>query len=224
MRWLLALAVILIPLGARAEGARFAERVREFFFSGFAGVSADLAKGMAICEAALEKNPDDAEALVWHGAGTFFKSGVAFRAGKTAAGQILQAKALAELDRAVALEPHTPATLVPRATTLFNGARHVPPTVGEPWLRQAMADFAEVETFNREVGAGLSEHDKGEILGALAEGWDRLGDSAKSRAYLERIRAELPPQSAYVQRAEAWLSSGQRPDRMTCLSCHKQQD
>ena len=224
MRRLLALALILIPLGARAEEARFDNQVREYFFSGFAGVSADLAKGMAICEAALRENPDNAEALVWHGAGTFFKSGMAFRAGNPSAGLILQAKALAEFDRAVALEPHTPATLVPRATALFNGARHAPPTIGEPWLRQALADFAEVETFNLEAGAGLSEHDKGEVLGALAEGWDRLGDSAKSHAYLKRIRAELPAQSNYVQRADEWLRTGQRPDRMTCLGCHKQQD
>jgi hypothetical protein len=223
MRWLLALALILIPLGARAEEARFDKQVRELFFSGFAGVLGDLAKGMAICEAALQENPENAEALAWHGTGTFFSGGLAFRAGNVAEGRRLQEQGLAEMDRAVALQPHDLGTLVPRATSLFNAAKHAPPAIGGPWLRKAMGDFEEVEAINRGF-PGLSEHDRGEVLGALAEGWDRLGDSGRSRTYLERIEAELQPQSNYVQRADEWLRSGQRPDRMTCLSCHKSQD
>jgi tetratricopeptide (TPR) repeat protein len=223
MRWLLTLVLVLLPLVARADEERFDDRVRELFFSGFAGVSEKLAQGMAICEAALKENPENAEAMVWHGAGVFFRSGQAFRAGNLAEGERLRAEGLGELDRAVDLKPHSLSTLVPRATTLFAAARFAPPTVGEPWLRRAVADFEEVEAINRQL-SGLSEHDKGEVLGALAEGWDRLGDKARSEAYLERIRAELPPQSAYAERAEAWLGAGQRPDRMTCLSCHKRQD
>jgi tetratricopeptide (TPR) repeat protein len=223
MRWLVVLGLILIPLGTRAGEPRFDNLVRGYFFSGFAGVASDLAKGMAICDAALKENPDNAEALVWHGSGILFQSGTAFRSGDIAEGKRLQTEALDELDRGVALRPDSPSTLVPRATTLFNAARYAPAGIGDEWLRKALGDFTAVAAINAQR-SGLSDHDKGEVLGALAEGWDRLGDSERAYAYLDRIRVELPPESNYVQRANAWLNSGQRPDRMTCLGCHKQQD
>ncbi len=223
MRRLIALGLILIPLGAWAEEGRFDNTVRDLFFSGFAGVPGDLAKGMAICEAALKENPDNPEALVWHGTGDFFRGGAAFRAGNVAEGQRLRAQGLAEMDRAVALRPHSPSTLAARAPALFVAAKYAPAPIAEPWLRTAMSDFEELAAINQQR-SDLSEHDKGEVLGALAEGWDRLGDSTRSHAYLERIRVELPAQSNYAQRAGEWLRSGRRPDRMTCLGCHKNPD
>ena len=71
-----------------------------------------------------------------------------------------------------------------------------------------------------EIFPRLSVHARGELLGALAESWQRLGDDAKSRAYLTRIVAEVPF-SAYAETAEKWLA--RRPaagGALTCLGCH----
>ena len=216
-RWLLALLALLATTAEAPQ--RFDERVRELFFSGFAGVSADLAKGMAICDTALRENPADPAALVWHGSGTFFMGGMAFREGRSADGRRLQEQGLAEMDRAVELLPDSPQTRAARGPALMEAARYAPADIAEPWLRRAMTDFAVVEAVNARSSAP-SEHDRGEVLGALAEGWDRLGDSARGRAYAERIVAELPA-SNYAKRASEWLATGNRPERMTCLSCHK---
>jgi hypothetical protein len=66
----------------------------------------------------------------------------------------------------------------------------------------------------------LADHAKGELLGGLAEGWDRLGDPAKSEIYRARVITELPG-SRYAANAEAWRVAGHRTERMTCLGCHK---
>jgi hypothetical protein len=211
---------LLLAAGGQAAAERFDDKVRDIFFSGFAGVTKDLDNGMAICAAALRENPNDAEALVWHGAGTFFLSGQAFRDGNLGEGLRLQRLGLAEMDRAVDLDP-TARTRAARGPALMGAARFAPPEESAKWLDKAMSDFGFLDSRDRSR-EGLSEHDRGEVLGALAEGWDRLGDKAKSRAYLDRIAVELPPQSDYAKRAKDWLASGQRPDRMTCLSCHKQ--
>jgi hypothetical protein len=56
---------------------RFDLKVREDFFAGFGGDAARLTKAMKDCESELAAHPKNAEAMVWHGAGTFFLSGQA---------------------------------------------------------------------------------------------------------------------------------------------------
>jgi len=67
----------------------------------------------------------------------------------------------------------------------------------------------------------LSEHSRGELLAGLAEGWSRLGDTERSRGYLERIVKELP-NTRYQTRARARLEDGPQSGPMTCLTCHRQ--
>jgi len=217
----LLIGVTYVTGAARAAEPRFDDQVRDAFFSGFAGVADDLRRGMAICEAALAVDPDRADALVWHGAGLFFMAGTAFRDGDRDRGLRLQSQGLSEMDRAVALAPDRTATRVPRGAALMGAARHVAnPAIATPWLRTAMTDYEAVVAFQAADWLAMSEQDRGELLGALAEGWDRLGERTKSQTYLERIVAELP-RSPYGVRATAWLADGRRPDRMTCLGCHK---
>jgi len=74
-------ALILLAAGILSSQERFDYKVRSYFFAGFAGDAASLEKGMKICEDILTTNPQNAEAMVWHGAGQFYQSGVAFRNG-----------------------------------------------------------------------------------------------------------------------------------------------
>ena len=61
---LLAALVLAAPAAAQ-QPERFDERVREFFFAGFAGNEDALERGMAICEETLAADPDHPPALVW---------------------------------------------------------------------------------------------------------------------------------------------------------------
>ena len=58
---------------------RFDYLVRGDFFAGMAGNQARFDKAMKVCEDALAKNPDHAEALVWHGGGLIWRAGQAFQ-------------------------------------------------------------------------------------------------------------------------------------------------
>ena len=48
---------------------RFAELVRADFCAGMQGNRARFERAMQLCETTLAKNPEDAEAMVWHGSG-----------------------------------------------------------------------------------------------------------------------------------------------------------
>src|SRR5260221_14213315 len=82
------LAALLTAVGlsisaAGAAGAQLAERfdylVREDMFRGFAGDTAVFERAMALCETRLAADPNNAEALVWHGTGLLFRAGEAVR-------------------------------------------------------------------------------------------------------------------------------------------------
>ena len=71
--WVTAMALTgAIQTGAMQTAAaapqRFDYLVRADFFAGAAGDEARLAHVLDVCEQALEKNPNHAEARVWHGA------------------------------------------------------------------------------------------------------------------------------------------------------------
>ena len=89
--------------GSKSE--RFDLSVREDFFSGFAGDMKALARGMMKCEQALAKDPQNAEALVWHGSGLSYDAKRAFMAGDVEKGRKIQAQAEKEMNDAVAMRP-----------------------------------------------------------------------------------------------------------------------
>ncbi|HJX85000.1 MAG TPA: hypothetical protein VJ723_11705, partial [Candidatus Angelobacter sp.] len=75
MKKLILSCIVLAAVIAVLAQERFDLKVRNYFFAGFLGNDAALEKGMKICEAALAANPKDAEAMVWHGSGVYFRSG-----------------------------------------------------------------------------------------------------------------------------------------------------
>src|SRR5690349_21599261 len=60
--------------------------VREDFFAGLRGDGGSFDHAMKKCEEVLATEPRNPPALVWHGAGLYFRSGPAFRRGDTVAG------------------------------------------------------------------------------------------------------------------------------------------
>ncbi|MGO9241364.1 MAG: tetratricopeptide repeat protein [Bryobacteraceae bacterium] len=97
----------------------------------------------------------------------------------------------------------------------------VPPEWQPELLHKAVADFTHVIELHKDQFGKLPEHSRGELLAALADGYDRLGEKEKSRAELERIVKELPG-TEYAKRAGAWMDNPAYPvEQRTCVGCHQ---
>src|SRR6266481_7603176 len=160
---------------------------------------------MKKCEEELAKNPKNFSALVWHGGGLHFQGGRAFARGDTAAGIDLNSRGMKEMADAVALAPDSLQTRIPRGAILLGAARFVDDSIAKPLLDLALADYEKVFEIQSPYLKNLSPHGEGELLGALADVYRRLGNTAKSREYLERIVADLPG-SPYEKQTKRWLA------------------
>jgi tetratricopeptide (TPR) repeat protein len=224
--WIISL-VLTAVIGAAAQVApptRFDMVVRSDFFAGFGGDQARLARGMEACERELAVNPRHAEALVWHGSGLAFRGGMAFQGGDAQTGMELWSRGLTEMDQAVALEPDNVAVRIPRGAMLLQATRNMPPAMAKPLIEKALADYEATLSLQTASGvfATLGSHPKGELLFGLADGYARVGDPDKARAYFERLISDAPD-SGQTPKAREWMASGTLPTArgLTCVGCHK---
>ena len=199
---------------------RFDSKVREDMFAGFDGDAEAFGRAMTLIERTLAAQPDHAEALVWRGDARVFLAGQAFQRGAVAEGMTLGHQGVADMMRAVALAPHDVAVRIPRAAGLLPFARGIRPfsaAEADRLTRIALddVDFALSKSDARRPGT----HGRGELLGALADGWLQLGDGEKAMPYLDRMVSELPntpyAKAALLRRADP---SAKAP--LTCLGCH----
>ena len=215
------LGLLLAALGAAAVAAeRFDYEVRDDMFRAFGANEAALKSAMARIDAALAAEPDHAEALVWRGAATYWKAGQAYRAGDVEGGRMLATAAMADLDRAITLQPRAIGVLIPRAAVLLVAARNQPdPARAHDLAALAAAGYETALALRRPAFDRLGQHNRGEYLSGLAEAWAIAGEREKSETYLRRILAELP-NSPYAERASAKLGdwSDRRP--LNCQTCH----
>jgi pimeloyl-ACP methyl ester carboxylesterase len=202
--------------------ARFDFKVRDDMFAGFDGDKEAFERAVKLIAETLARDPDNAEALTWRGAARLFRAGQAFQRGAWQEGQALARQGLADLDRGVALKPDSIGTRAARGPALMpyaNGLRRFDKAAADRLTSTAMSDFEFIAKTKAATWDKLAEHDRGEILGALAEGSLQLGDAAKADGYLDRMIKELPgtpyAQNAALRRAD---QSGKTP--LTCLGCH----
>ena len=219
--WLVA-AALVAGVGQRLAAQRFDYQVRADFFAGAAGDEARLAKAIELCERTLADNPTHAEAMVWHGAGMLVRAGQAFQKGDLATGGPLFARGMKEMNDAVELAPDNSGVLIPRAATLFEATRGMPPDMARPLLESAVANYEHVLTLQASTWSTIGDHPKGELLFGLAEGSARLGDQQKARSYFERLIADAPS-SGQAPRAKQWIETGTLPNAegLRCIGCHK---
>ena len=219
--WLLGALLAALPQQQAAK-QRFDYLVRADFFAGVAGDEASLARAMDVCERTLAENPQHPEALVWHGAGLLVRSGRAFQKGDMATGGPLFDRGMKEMSEAVTLAPDNPGVLIPRAATLFEATRDMPPDLARPLLQSAVANYEHVLEIQQARWSTLGDHPRGELLFGLAEGSARLGDQQKARLYFERLLADAPS-SGQAPRAKAWIETGTVPkgNGLGCVGCHK---
>jgi hypothetical protein len=205
------------------QSDRFDYLVRADYFRGIAGDQAAFDRAMKTCEDALAKDPRNAQAMVWHGAGVLFLGGQAFRRGDFNNGTALWNRGLKQMDDAVALAPDEVGVLIPRGATLLSAARHQPSQeAARAILVKGVGDYEKVLLIQQPYFQALPVHARCELLTGLAKGWHQLGETEKSRGYFQRIVQECVG-SDYAEEASSWLShiaSGKPQESSTCHGCH----
>jgi hypothetical protein len=214
----------LVLLGAASlvpAQDRFDYKVRNYFFAGFSGDAASLEKGMKICEESLAADPKNAEALVWHGAGLFYASGLAFQKQDMQKGGELWARGLKEMDDAVALAPDQLGVVIPRGAVLLTASKYVPsPEMARPLIEKGVADFEKTYQLQSPDFDTIGTHPRGELMIGLADGYNRLGNREKAQEWFERIQKTMAG-TAYEKSAMTWLETKSlTPAQSGCLGCH----
>lgn len=205
---------------ASDDDERFDLLVREDFFAGLLEADeAALERAMRLCEETLARDPDHAQAMVWHGAGVILRARAAFQAHRRDEGIRLWQQGLAEMDRAVELAPDDVGTRIPRGATLLAAAPFVPEAQRIALLDKGLSDYEEVLRLQQPYFDRLSRHARSQLLHGLADGWHRRGDTERARAYFARL-AEVAGDSAYGERARAYLAGDTAPRPMACGGCH----
>ena len=217
----IALALALTLSRAQKADTRLDMVIREDFFAGLGGDMARFDRAMKKCDEVLAKDPNNPQAMVWHGGGVYFQSGLAFRRCDTAAGIELNQRGLKEMASGVALAPESLQTRIPRGAILIASARFVDDGVARPILETGLADYEKALELQKPFYSQMSVHAKGELLGGLADASRRLGNSGKSREYLERLVRELPG-SPYEKQSRRWLGdlAAVGKQERFCLGCH----
>jgi thioredoxin-like negative regulator of GroEL len=124
------------------------------------------------------------------------------------------------MDRAVMLAPDKIGVLVPRAAALLPYAAHLPDPVAARRLNEkAIGDLEKVVAMSQAAWPQLSVHARGELMGGLADGLLRIGETERANALLERMMGELPD-SAYARQAQKRLANPAGREPLTCLGCH----
>jgi tetratricopeptide (TPR) repeat protein len=201
-----------------ADSPRFDHKVRDDFFAGFSGNNAAMERGMKACEEILAREPNHAEAMVWHGSGLFFQSIDAFRGGDIQKGIGLSMRGRKEMDAAVALAPENVGVRIPRGAVYLGASHYMPPEQGRPLIELGVADYEAARKVQRDEYAG--EHPKGELLFVLADAYSRLGDQEKAAALFTRVQKELPS-TEYARRADEWVKNKTlTPEQTRCVGCH----
>lgn len=219
--WSVLLLAFAVGVAALAQ-QRFDFKVREDMFAGMDGDTAAFDRAMTLIADTLAATPDHSEALVWRGDGRLFLAGQAFQRGAVAEGLKLSADGIADMERAVSLAPNDIAVRVPRATGLQPYARGLRPfdrAAADKLTAIAIGDFECVVAASQARWSKLSEHGRGELLGALADGWLNLGETAKANAYLDRMVSELPG-TAYATNVAKRRADPAGSVPLTCLGCH----
>jgi tetratricopeptide (TPR) repeat protein len=220
-RMLLGISLAAGVAAAAVAAERFDYQARGNMFRAFRGDEAAFKSAMATIDTRLAEKPDDAEALAWRGVGRYWQAGQAFRAGNVAGAHDLSSAAMADIDRALALQPTRIGVLVPRAGVLLAAARSErDPAKARDLAARAAAAYETAFALRQDSFAQLDAHNRGEYLSGLAESWAIAGDRDKSEGYLRRILAELPG-TPYAQQATAKLADWNDRRPLNCQTCHR---
>jgi hypothetical protein len=202
-----------------AAEERFEMKVRQDFFDGMRGDAAALERAMAVCEAALAKNPKHAEAMVWHGAGLIARSIPKFRGNDMAGGVALYQQGMAEMDRAVALAPMNIAVRIPRGAVLLGMAPFVPADQQPQLYRTGIDDYEVTLAQQTAYFSKLTLHSREQLLYGLTDAYAAIGERDKARTYYQRMVSDAAG-SELLARAKARADGEAVTGPTPCEQCH----
>ena len=199
---------------------RFDIAVRNDLLAGLSGNSQALDRGMAACEKILAENPKDVDALVWHGIGTLILSRLELQKGNGQGAMEQAQKGIAEMDRAVEMEPGNLGVRISRGAALREATHEMPPFMSDPLLEKARGDFQYTFDLQKD-NLPPAEHPLGELLQALGDIYSRQGKQDDAAKYYGLLKDRLPA-TEYGKRAAEWLKTRQPlpAERSGCVGCH----
>jgi tetratricopeptide (TPR) repeat protein len=207
------------PTVAAAKPERFDDKIRQDFFDGIRGDAAALDRAQKLCEDTLAKQPDQPEALVWHGAAITARSTLAFRSGDRNKGMELYAKGIGEMDRAVALAPTSVAVRIPRGAVYLAMAHFVPQPEQTKLVQEGVSDYEATLAAQQAYFAKLTLHAREQLLYGLTDGYAMLGNTDKARATYERMRHDAAG-SELLTRAAERAAGHEVAGNTPCEQCH----
>ncbi len=212
---------LVATLRSETPGSGFASKLAPQFFAGFSGDAEALDNALKTAGDAIAANPEDADATVWHGAGLFFQCGQAFRGGDMETGMDLYRRALAEMDKAVELEPDNIGVRSLRGGFLLQATPHMEgnPNTGQ-LVELALSDYEHIYQLQKSSLDKLSTHGRGELLFGIANANHQLGRDAKAKEWFQRISDEMKD-TFYQKRADIFLKTGSlTAEQSACEGCH----
>jgi tetratricopeptide (TPR) repeat protein len=213
-------AVMILTSGLLLSQDRFDMKVRNYFFAGLAGDAASLQKGMKICEEILASDPNQPEALVWHGTGLVTESRTAFQKGDQQNGAALWQRGLDEMDQAEAMAPNDLGVRIVRGAVLLIASQYLPAEAAQPLIEKGLSDYQKAYSVQGPDLTHLGAHKSGELMIGIADAYARLGHPDKAQQWFERIQKDLPG-TPYASSAATWLETKTlAPRQAACLSCH----
>ena len=198
----------------------FEDKVRPDFFDGLRGNTAALDRAIKFCEDTLAREPDHAEALVWHGASVMARAGAAFRTGDRALGTKLYQQGLGEMDRAVAIAPNELGVRIPRGAVLLTVASFVPEPEKSRLLGRGVSDYELALTRQTPYFGQLTLHAREQLLYGLTDGYATLGDAGKAASSYQRMTAAAAG-SQLLPRAKARAAGQPVAGATPCEECHQ---
>jgi len=210
------------PVAAAAKPPkpeRFEFKVRQDFFDGMRGDAAALDRAQKVCEDTLAKNPNHAEALVWHGAALTARAQQAFAKGDRAKGMELYQQGTGEMDHAVELAPTDPGVRIPRGALYLGMAHFVPQPEQTKIVKEGVEDYEVTLDVQKAFFKTLTLHSREQLLYGLTDGYAMLGNTDKARETYERMRTDAPT-SELLTRAAERAAGHEVKGNTPCEQCH----
>jgi tetratricopeptide (TPR) repeat protein len=221
MKTIQTLMVVLMAGSLLAQDRLDSNQMRSDLFAAMAGSPERLQNMLDASGKILARNPDHAQALLWHGAATLGGFFAEAQKGNVMAAMPAFGKAEAEMDRAVSLAPNDLEIRVVRAVLYAPASRHMPPPYSERLLEKTRADFQHTFDLQQEKLGELGTHPLGELLQGLGDTYSRQGKPADAEKYYRMIQTRLKS-TEYARRADEWMRTKQPlPESQTqCIGCH----
>ena len=222
--WILSIALLLMAAGMLGQSTEDLRDAGADLLGGLTGDMERVERGIRKLEAFLLKNPRNPEAKVLLGNGLATRAGEGFKKGDMANAAKFWQAGMDQMAEAVELAPDSLFVRARRGVFILTASRSMPPQMGKPLLELGVADFEKVlEIRDREESfAGGSVHKRGELLMGLADGWNRIGNTEKARAYFERVTKDVKG-TIYEEKARAWMDDkpeAKAPELFACTGCH----